>query len=147
MTLVIFLGPSQRLTIFEDPAPPARLAAQINAGKMTLAYLSLKSGQANLIPSPCPSILARQIGDYVVVSDPAAFNERQTRQILSAARLSPRERQVLRSLANGATTQQIALELHIKERTVRAYTNQLKNRLEAQNLAQLVGRAVMMGII
>jgi len=145
MTLVIFLGPNQHLTVFDDPLPPTRLAAQINAGKLVLSHLNLKSGKIE--EAPGPGIMARQFGDYVVVADPAAFNERQTRQVLPAAKLSPRERQVLRSLANGATTQQIAFELHIKERTVRDYTCQLKNRLEAQNLAQLVGRAVMMGII
>jgi len=147
MTLVIFLGPGQHLAITEDPQPPTRLAAQINAGKSTLTGLGFMPAQSPSTLDATIVYTARQIGDYVVVSDPASFQERVIRQTLPAVHLSPRERQVLRYLINGATTQQIALELGITERTVRNYTSQLKTLLNAQNLAQLIGRAVMMGII
>ena len=147
MTLVIFLGPGQRLAIKEDPQPPARLAATLNAGRLTLADLGFQTPREATDADAAIIYLARQIGDFVVVSDPASLQERVNRKTLPAVRLTSRERQVLRYLINGASTRQIARELAINPRTVRAYTHQLKERLNAQNLAQLIGRAVMMGII
>jgi DNA-binding CsgD family transcriptional regulator len=144
MTLVIFLGPEQRVTILDFPNPAARLAVQINSGKIKLAAINPDSDPTAPFS---PSYMARQVGDYVVVSDPIAFTDRKTHHPLPAAHTSLRERQVLRRLANGATSKQIALEMKIAARTVRTYTGAMKRRFGAQNLAQLISLAVMMGII
>ncbi len=141
MTLVIFLGPEQRVTILDFPNPPTLLAVQINSGKIKLATIN-----PDFDPTAPfnPSYMARQVGDYVVVSDPIAFADRKTHHPLPPAHTSQRERQILRRLANGATTDQIALEFKISDRMVRVYTNALKQRFGAQNLAQLISLAVMM---
>lgn len=51
--------------------------------------------------------------------------------------LPPRERDVLRLLAQGSTNREIATELHIAEGTVKTYVTHLLNRLTLRNRAQL----------
>lgn len=51
--------------------------------------------------------------------------------------LPPRERDVLRLLAQGSTNREIATQLHIAEGTVKTYVTHLLNRLTLRNRAQL----------
>lgn len=51
--------------------------------------------------------------------------------------LPPRERDVLRLIAQGSTNREIATELHIAEGTVKTYVTHLLNRLTLRNRAQL----------
>lgn len=51
--------------------------------------------------------------------------------------LPPRERDVLRLLAQGSTNREIATQLHIAEGTVKTYVTHLLNRLTMRNRAQL----------
>jgi DNA-binding CsgD family transcriptional regulator len=61
-------------------------------------------------------------------------------------KLSPREQEVLVMLGDGLTTAQIALQLGLRPRTIRGYVSNMKKRLEAQNIQQLVARAVALGL-
>ncbi|MCB2210203.1 helix-turn-helix transcriptional regulator [bacterium] len=61
--------------------------------------------------------------------------------------LSPREQQVLVLLGEGLTTAQIAIRLSLSTRTIRGYVAHMKKRLSAQNIQQLVARAVALGLI
>jgi DNA-binding NarL/FixJ family response regulator len=76
-----------------------------------------------------PAIASRTIANQYTVSEEGHCS------LLSS--LTPRERQVLLSVANGKTNKEIAIKLNITERTVKYYmTNimqklQVKNRLEA----------------
>jgi len=51
--------------------------------------------------------------------------------------LPPRERDVLRLIAQGSTNREIATQLHIAEGTVKTYVTHLLNRLTLRNRAQL----------
>jgi len=61
-------------------------------------------------------------------------------------KLSRREQQVLVLLGEGLTTAQIALRLGLRPRTIRGYVANMKARLDAQNIQQLVARAVALGL-
>ena len=65
----------------------------------------------------------------------------------SAQVLSDREREVLRLVADGLPTKQIALNLSISERTVKFHVNSIFHKLGADNRAQAVAVAAQRGLI
>ena len=66
---------------------------------------------------------------------------------LGAAALTPRERDVLRAVAAGRTTREIAVALTISERTVRYHVGELLARLGARNRAEAVATAQRRGLL
>ena len=64
-----------------------------------------------------------------------------------AGRLSGREREVLRLIADGLPGKQIAQELGISERTVKFHTASLLRKLGADNRAQAVALAAQRGLL
>ena len=61
--------------------------------------------------------------------------------------LSKREMDVLRCLAKGMTSAQIASNLFISENTVKTHVRHILEKLEASNRAEAVSRAIQLGII
>ena len=61
--------------------------------------------------------------------------------------LSEREREVLRLVADGLPTKQIALTLSISERTVKFHVNSIFHKLGADNRAQAVALASQRGLL
>ncbi|MGW8224719.1 MAG: response regulator [Anaerolineales bacterium] len=61
--------------------------------------------------------------------------------------LSKREMDVLKCLAGGMTSSQVASELFISENTVKTHVRHILEKLEAANRAEAVSRAIQLGII
>jgi DNA-binding NarL/FixJ family response regulator len=64
-----------------------------------------------------------------------------------APRLSDREREVLRLVADGMATKQVARSLGITERTVKFHVNSIFHKLGADSRAQAVALAVQRGLL
>jgi DNA-binding NarL/FixJ family response regulator len=64
-----------------------------------------------------------------------------------ASALTEREREVLRLVAEGLPTKQIALSLSISERTVKFHVNSIFHKLGADNRAQAVALAAQRGLL
>jgi DNA-binding NarL/FixJ family response regulator len=62
-------------------------------------------------------------------------------------RLSEREREVVRLVAEGRTGREIADELHIAHDTARAHVRNAMTKLGARSSAQLVAKALGGGIV
>jgi DNA-binding NarL/FixJ family response regulator len=60
--------------------------------------------------------------------------------------LSKREREVLQLLAEGQTTKQIGLKLHISPKTVEAHRLRVMDKLDIDNVAQLTKYAIQEGL-
>lgn len=60
--------------------------------------------------------------------------------------LSQREREVLQLMAEGNTTKQIALRLHISPKTVEGHRLRLMSKLDIDNVAQLTKYAIQEGL-
>ena len=63
------------------------------------------------------------------------------------ANLSPRQREVLRLIAEGRTTKQIAQTLEISVKTVETHRSQLMDRLGIHDVAGLVRYAIIVGLV
>ena len=63
------------------------------------------------------------------------------------ALLTTRERQVLRLLADGLTTQQVARRLEISPRTVETHVAKLYRKLSVRSRMQAIARAAQLGLI
>lgn len=63
------------------------------------------------------------------------------------ASLSPRQREVLRYMAEGLTTRQIAERLDRSIKTVETHRAQLMRRLETRSVAELVKTAIRAGLV
>lgn len=61
--------------------------------------------------------------------------------------LSPRELQVLRRLADGATTAKIALDLGIQSSTVKTHVHNILRKTSSANRAEAVAKAASMGLL
>lgn len=65
----------------------------------------------------------------------------------AVAKLSPRQRAVLRGMASGQCTKEIAGKLKLKENTVKTYRERIFCKLRVNGLAQAVRIAVVARII
>lgn len=64
-----------------------------------------------------------------------------------AATLTPREAEVLRLGADGATSEEIASALHLTEHTVKSHLKRIQGKLGARNRTQAVAVALRSGLI
>ena len=129
MTRVLIFKEPDAFGVVEVNAPPARIVAAINRGRWE-----------DYLPDERGPLFARQQADVVVVTHSAPVPKEDL------PRLSRREHEVLVLLGDGLTTAQIALKLGLRPRTIRGYVANMKARLDAQNIQQLVARAVAMGL-
>jgi DNA-binding NarL/FixJ family response regulator len=63
------------------------------------------------------------------------------------AALTPREREVLRGIADGRTNKEIAAALGLSSRTVESYRESLMRKLEIKSVAGLTRFAIELGLL
>jgi DNA-binding NarL/FixJ family response regulator len=61
--------------------------------------------------------------------------------------LTPRQKQILRFVAQGMTNREIAAQLAISVRTVEVHRFNLMRRLKVRNVAQLLRQALLHGLL
>ena len=77
----------------------------------------------------------------------AKFRKSQRRIEVTGEVLSNREQEVLRCIAQGCSTKQIAQMLFISENTVESHRQKLFRKMHARNMAELVIKAIAEGYI
>ena len=85
-----------------------------------------------------PSISGLVVDDYLHRLSKADFSDSQV--------LSDREREVLQLMAEGKSTKQIALKLHISTKTVETHRRQIMNKLDIHTVAELTKYAIRKGL-
>jgi len=75
------------------------------------------------------------------------FRRQLKRQTSAKFSLTPREKQILQLIINECSSQEIAEQLNLSLRTVENYRLNLSLKLEVKNMAGLVRKAIMMGLV
>lgn len=120
------------------------------------AIRALREGAAGFLPKNAASIELEQAIETVIRGEVYISPETSRKTLLEygkgtkkdlLATLSPRQREVLRLIAEGRTTKQIAQLLEISVKTVETHRAQLMDRLDIRDVASLVRYAITVGLI
>jgi DNA-binding NarL/FixJ family response regulator len=120
------------------------------------AIRALREGAAGFLPKSAASIELEQAIETVIRGEVYISPETSRKTLLEygkgtkrdlLATLSPRQREVLRLIAEGRTTKQIAQLLEISVKTVETHRAQLMDRLDIRDVAGLVRYAITVGLI
>ena len=88
-----------------------------------------------------PSISPKVMEDYISMKRVKSSDENLY------AKLSGREREVFQMMAEGRSTREISDTLCISMSTVKAHRVNIMNKLEIENLSQLIQFAIELGIV
>lgn len=120
------------------------------------AIRALREGAAGFLPKSAASTELEQAIKTVVKGGRYISPETSQKTVLEFGKgtkkdqleaLSPRQREVLRLIAEGKTTKQIAQALEISVKTVETHRAQLMERLDIHDVAGLVRYAIIVGLI
>ena len=102
--------------------------------ELVLALDAVRQGGEYLPPKLSRKVFVEQLA--VASNEPAAMPE-----------LTPRQHQVLKLIAEGYSTREIARVLQISVKTVESHRTQLMDRLNIHDVARLVRYAIRMGMV
>ena len=121
------------------------------------AIRALREGAAGFLPKSAASTELQQAIQTVIDGEVYISAEMSRKTVIEFGKgvtkrdlldtLSPRQREVLRLIAEGRTTKQIAQELGISVKTVETHRAQLMERLSIRDVAGLVRYAILVGLI
>lgn len=120
------------------------------------AIRAFREGAAGFLPKSAASTELEQAIQTVIRGEPYVSDEMSRKTVLQFGKsskrdlldtLSPRQREVLRLIAEGKTTKQIAQLLEISVKTVETHRAQLMERLGIRDVAGLVRYAILVGLI
>lgn len=120
------------------------------------AIRALREGASGFLPKSAASTELEQAIYTVVKGEHYISPETSQKTVLEFGKgtrkdqleaLSPRQREVLRLIAEGRTTKQIAQTLQISVKTVETHRSQPMERLDIHDVAGLVRYAIIVGLI
>jgi FixJ family two-component response regulator len=117
-------------------------------GDIPMSVQAMKAGAVSFLTKPLQN---QELLDAIQEAASLARATSNRRQELSGLRqqyklLTPRERQVFALVATGGLNRQIAEELGISERTVKAHRKQVVKKMAAHSVAELVRIADRLGV-
>jgi RNA polymerase sigma factor (sigma-70 family) len=118
-------------------------------GDITMSVRAMKAGAVDFLTKPFHDQELLDAIQQAIARDRQAREQRAARQAIQqrAARLTPREREVLALVVAGWLNKQIAAELGMREKTVKAHRAQVMQKMQAASVAQLVLLADQVGLI
>jgi DNA-binding NarL/FixJ family response regulator len=139
---LLFAKPDVGVLVFTAYDTDERVLGAIRAGAR--GYL-LKGASAEEIARGIRTVQAG--GSYLEPRVASRVMAEVSSPRRNASTLSERERVVLRLVAEGQPTKQIAVNLSISERTVKFHVNSIFHKLGADNRAQAVALAAQRGLL
>lgn len=118
-------------------------------GDIPTSVQAIKAGAEDFLTKPVAKDKLLAVLARALAQDTARRAEHHQRDELRArlARLTPRENEVLALVVRGRLNKQIAGDLGMAERTVKAHRQRVMQKCEAKSLAELVLMAETLGII
>ena len=149
------MGGVEMVELLQDPEKPRILMLTISKHDEDLFGAIAAGADGYLLKDAEPDELRRSI--LLVAEGKSVLSPEVTGRVLKAVSashgippdvaLSKREMDVLKCLAKGMTSAQIASELFISENTVKTHVRHILEKLEASNRAEAVSRAIQLGVI
>jgi RNA polymerase sigma factor (sigma-70 family) len=117
-------------------------------GDIAMSVRAMKAGAVDFLPKPFNDQELLEAIQAALARDRQAREGRAARQAIQerAARLTPREREVLGLVVAGLLNKQIAAELGMSEKTVKAHRAQVMQKMRVSSVAQLVLLAEKIGL-
>jgi FixJ family two-component response regulator len=117
-------------------------------GDVPTSVQAMKSGAFDFLQKPVDDEVLLRTIEAALDEEARGRAERFERKVLSRrfASLTPREGQVLQLVLAGRLNKQIARELGISEKTVKAHRGRLMAKTGARRVAQLVQFAIRIGV-
>lgn len=109
--------------------------------ELEMALRAVARGEAYL----SPAISRHVIDGYVQRTSPANSNDSPANP--AGKQLSPRQQEILKLIAEGQTTKEIAGQLGIKVKTVDTHRTSLMKELDLHDIAGLVRYAIRVGLV
>jgi FixJ family two-component response regulator len=118
-------------------------------GDVPTSVRAIKAGAEDFLTKPVPkkdllAAIEHALNRYEEIRD---HDSRIAALRSLVSRLTPREREVFALVVRGKLNKQIAHELDIAERTIKAHRQQVMEKCEVQTLAELVLIAERLGIL
>jgi len=118
-------------------------------GDVPTSVRAIKAGAEDFLTKPVPkkellAAIERALKHYEEIRD---YDSRIAALQALVSRLTPREKEVFALVVRGKLNKQIAHELDIAERTIKAHRRQIMEKCEVQTLAELVLIAERLGIL
>jgi len=149
------MGGVDMVEALQEPEKPRILMLTISKHDEDLFGAIAAGADGYLLKDAEPEELRRSI--LLVAEGKSVLSPEVTGRVLKAigsshgippdVALSKREMDVLKCLAKGMTSAQIANELFISENTVKTHVRHILEKLEASNRAEAVSRAIQLGVI
>lgn len=137
--------PAVRVVILSVQAEQEVIVQALRAG--AAGYLLKDAGSDEL----CRAIRQAAAGETYLAANLSQhvvrYLHRTDQRTSTLDQLTPRQREVLEQIAQGATTKEIARHLHISVKTVETHRMQLMERLGIHDIAGLTRFAIRMGVV
>ncbi len=117
-------------------------------GDIPMSVRAMKRGAIDFLVKPVDEDTLFQTLEHAIRRQAAEASVRQRQDSIKArlALLSDREREVLEQVIKGRLNKQIAYELGIVEKTVKAHRGRIMEKIEAHTIAELVHLCDAVGI-
>jgi FixJ family two-component response regulator len=117
-------------------------------GDITVSVRAMKAGAVDFLPKPFNDQDLLEAIQQAIARDRQAREEWAVLQAIQrrVALLTPRERDVLALVTTGLLNKQIAAELGMSEKTVKAHRAQVMQKMQVSSVAQLVLLAAKVGL-
>jgi FixJ family two-component response regulator len=118
-------------------------------GDLAMSVRAIKSGAEDFLPKPVSKEALLAVVERALVRYGKSREEHDRLDALRSlvATLTPRESDVFAQMVRGKLTKQIAFELGISERTIKAHRQAVMQKLNARSLAEAVSLAERVGIL
>lgn len=117
-------------------------------GDIPMSVQAMKDGAVNFLPKPFDDDqLLDSISEALSMARESHEKQSKIDQIKQKIeKLTPREYEVLKHLIAGLLNKQVASELNISERTVKAHRKQILDKMDIKSMAELVRLTEKIGI-
>ena len=135
----------QQALAARHPSPPVIMIT--GYADVSTAVRAMRAGAVDLLEKPFNrQMLIERVHEAIDRDRRARLVEsRRKRLIARAARLTPREREVMARVVAGDANKVIAMDLGLCEKTVEVHRAHVMRKMEAESLAELVRMNVVLG--